>query len=101
MKESSRFVQIPPICARAYVAAVKILKSKLGAGAPTFDALIQRELRNRDPHMIADDYLESRRARHAKNGRPQQGPARRRQLRALSPRAVIRGYSVAIDSERN
>ena len=63
MKESSRFIPLPRDGARAYVLAARILKRKLGAGAPDASILIRLELSNRDPQMIADEYLEAHRAR--------------------------------------
>lgn len=105
MKESSRFVQIPPACARAYTAAVRILKAKLGADAPDFDALIRRELANRDSQMVADDYLEANRERHATS--PERAVRIRRKStkgnspKPLSTREIIRGYSSSVDPSRN
>ncbi|MFA5262959.1 MAG: hypothetical protein WC378_03975 [Opitutaceae bacterium] len=71
MKPSRRLVKVSPGCYRVYVSASRILRHKLGAKAPDADDLIRLELSNRDPQMIAADYLETRvrRSRAQSSGR--------------------------------
>lgn len=102
MKAFSRFVKILPASARAYAAAVKILKDKLGAEAPDFEELIQRELENRDPQMIADEYLEASHRRRTSSKRAVQpaGNGLNSHPRSLSAHAIVQEYS-AVDVTRN
>lgn len=97
-------IPIRPACYRVYVSAARILRRKLGTKAPDAVALIRHELRNRDPEMVADDYLELRCGQHA--GRPAEPRRRarvvnRRAPLPLSGRSIVRGYSVPRDPALN
>jgi len=62
MHTSSRPVQLKlPLSAadyRVFVLATRILRRVMGRKAPTTRVLIQRNLTERDPNGVADDYLE-------------------------------------------
>jgi len=97
-------IPIRPACYRVYVSAAKILHRKLGAKAPDAVALICHELRNRDPEMVADDYLELCGGRHAARPVGVRRRARvnvRRPLLALSGRSIVRGFSAPADPTLN
>ena len=51
-------VRIPKVSFRVYQSAVRFLRRKIGAEAPTPTELLHYELSNRDARMIADEYLE-------------------------------------------
>lgn len=95
MKAQNRIVKITLASARAYSAAARILKDKLGAEAPDFEKLIRRELENRDPEMIADEYLEANHARRVPSKRAVRtvGNGFEAHPRALSAHEIVRGYS--------
>ena len=107
-------IPIRPACYRVYVSAAKILRRKLGAKAPDAVALIRHELRNRDPEMVADDYLELRGGRHTarpvgvrrrarRPAEPRHRPrvVNRRPLLARSGRSIVRGFSAPADPTLN
>ena len=104
MKASYRLVKISPVSFRVYVSAARILRGRLGAKAPDPDTLIQRELRNRDPDMVADDYLELRGLRRATSPvAPRKRatvPGRSPRL-PLSSRSIMRGYAAPADPMLN
>lgn len=62
-----------------YVAASRRLSRHLGPAAPTATTLIQRELSQRTPRLIADEYLDSIR-RRANTGGSLRVSSRRMQL---------------------
>gem|GEM_PF-5097543 len=67
-------ILIAPAHYRVYHSASRRLFRRMGAAAPSAEKLIQHELSQRNPRLIADDYLEGTGWRRR--------PARRRCLRS-------------------
>jgi hypothetical protein len=95
-------IPLKPAHYRHYVSAVLLIRKEIGAAAPTAIILIQHELSQRDPQLIANEYLAWLDAK--KKSRPRSGENRaknRAPIARLAGRVFGRRSAIPADPSQN